>query len=188
MIKIPIKTIFTPQLVKTCSINPRIPIGTLWEFEHFRKGKLIDQWKQGNVTTDEGLNAFLDIMFHASTQITTWYMCTFEDDYTPLITNTYAVPGYTECTAIGEATRPAFNEAAASSKVITNSANKATFTYNATKTIYGAALVGGGTDGDTKGDAAGGGTLFASSQFATLKSVVNTDVLLVTCTITLADV
>lgn len=185
---IPIKTIITPELITQGQINPRIPVGTLWEFEHFRKGKLIDQWQQGNVTTDEGLDAFLDIMFHGSTQITTWYMCTFEDDYTPLITNTYAVPGYTECEAIGEATRPAFVEAAASSKVMTNSASKATFTYNATKDIYGAALVGGGTDGDTKGDAAGGGTLFASSAFDTSKSVVNTDVLLITCTITLADV
>lgn len=186
--RIPIKTIFTPDLIKRVQFNPRIPIGTLWEFEHYRKGQLIDQWQQGNVNTNEGLDAFLDIMFHASTQITTWYMCTFENDYTPLVTNTYAVPGYTECTAITEATRPAFDEAAASSKVLTNSANKATFTYNATKTIYGASLVGGGTDGNTKGNTAGGGTLFASSKFDASKSVVSTDVLLATCTITLADV
>ena len=185
---IPIKTILTPELISQSQINPRIPVGTLWEFEHFHKGQLIDQWQQGNINTNEGLDAFLDIMFHGSTQITTWYMCTFENDYTPLVTNTYAVPGYTECTAITEGTRPAFNEAAASSKVTTNSANKATFTYNATKTIYGAALVGGGTDPTVKGNTAGGGTLFASSAFAASKSVVSTDVLLVTCTITLADV
>jgi len=185
---IPIKTILTPELIAQSQLNPRIPIGTLWEFEHFRKGELIDQWQQGNVNTNEGLDAFLDIMFHASTQIATWYMCTFENDYTPLVTNTYAVPGYTECTAITEGTRPAFNEAAASSRVTTNSANKATFTYNATKTIYGAALVGGGTGPTEKGNTAGGGTLFCSSKFGTPKSVVTTDVLLVTCTITLADV
>ena len=185
---IPIETMITSELISQIKLNPRIPVGTLWEFEHFRKGRLIDQWQQGNVNTNEGLNGFLDVMFHDATKIATWYMCTFEDDYTPLITNTYAVPGYTECTAITEGTRPAFNEAAASSKVITNSANKATFTFNATKTIYGAALVGGGTDGNTKGNTAGGGTLFCSSKFGASKSVVNTDVLLVTCTITLADV
>lgn len=185
---IPIKTIITPELIGQAGFNPKIPVGTLWQFEHFRKGKLIDQWEQGNVTTDEGLNAFLDIMFHADTQITTWYMCTFEDDYTPLISNTYAVPGFTECTAITEGTRPAFGEAAASAKVLTNNASKATFTYNATKTIYGAALVGGGTDPTVKGDVAGGGVLFASSAFDTSKSVVSTDIILVTCTITLADV
>lgn len=185
---IPIKTIITPELISQKRFNPRIPVGTKWEFEHFRKGKLIDQWEQGNVNTDEGLDAFLDIMFHGSTQIATWYICTFENDYTPLITNTYAVPGYTECTAITEGTRPIYNEAAASSKMITNTANKATFTYNATKTIYGAALVGGGTNPTVKGDTAGGGTLFASSAFDTSKSVVSTDVLLITCSITLADV
>ena len=179
---IPIKTKFTPTLQKSDLLNLRIPIGTLWEFEHFRQGKLIDQWKQGNVTTDEGLNAFLDIMFHATTQITPWYLAVFENDYTPLVSNTYAVPGYTECTTYAPATRPEFVEAAASSKVLTNSASKASFTFNATKTIYGASLVSVVTKGDT-----GAGTLFASSKFATSKSVVSTDVLLVTCTITLAD-
>lgn len=259
---IPIETIITPELISLKKFNPRIPVGTKWEFEHFRKGKLIDQWEQGNVNTDEGLNAFLDIMFHNDTQIATWYLCTFETDVTPLVSHTYAVPGYTECTAIDEVTRPAFNEAAASAKVLTNSANKATLTYNATKTIYGAALVGGETavtgpiasfadygatvagtvlatdaahgcsstdvveitdttnyngtyvitvvDVDTfyftatwvasetgnwtnkssqkKGDVAGGGCLFCASKFGTSKSVASTDVLIVTCTITLADV
>lgn len=184
----PIKTIITPELISQQLLAPRIPIGTLWEFEHYRKNKLIDKWEQGNITTNEGLDGFLDIMFHGSTQVTTWYLAVFETDYTPLVTNTYAVPGYTECTAYGEGTRPAFNEAAASSKVTTNSANKATFTFNATKTIYGSSLVGGGTDPTVKGNTAGGGTLFCSSKFGTSKSVVDTDVLLVTCTITLADV
>ena len=185
---IPIKTNFSPILQKNASLNPRIPIGTLWEFEHYRQGKLIDQWKQGNVTTDEGLNALLDIMFHDATKIATWYLAVFEDNYTPLVSNTYATPGYTECTAYTEAARVAFVEAAASSKVITNSANKATFTFNATKTIYGASLVGGGSAPTNNTDTAGGGTLFASSAFATSKSVVATDILLVSCTITLADV
>lgn len=185
---IPIETNFSPILQKSDLLNLKIPIGTLWEFEHFRKGKLIDQWEQGNVNTNEGLNAFLDIMFHGATQIATWYMAVFEDDYTPLVTNTYAVPGYTECIAYAPATRPEFVEAAASGKVLTNSANKASFTFNATKTIYGASLVGGGSAATTKADTAGGGTLFASSKFGTSKSVVDTDVLLVSCTITLADV
>lgn len=185
---IPIKTILTPELITQSQLNPRIPIGTLWEFEHFRKGQLIDQWEQGNVNTNEGLDAFLDIMFHGLTQIATWYMIVFEDDVTPLVTHTYAVPGYNECTTYAPATRPEFVEAGASSKVLTNSASKASFTFNATKTIYGAGLVGGGTDPTVKDDVAGGGTLFCASKFATSKSVVSTDVLLITCTITLADV
>jgi hypothetical protein len=70
---------------------------------------------------------------------------------------------------------------------MTNSASKATFTISATKTIYGAFLCGGGTGAATKSDTAGGGTLFASSKFATAKEVVDDDVLMVVCSITLAD-
>ena len=184
---IPINTKFVPTLQKRGILDIRLPIGTLWEFEHFRQGKLIDQWKQGNVNTNEGLNAFLDIMFHGSAQITPWYMTVFESDYTPLVTNTYAVPGYTECTTYAPATRPEFEEAAASSLVLSNLASKASFTFNATKTIHGASLVGGGTDPTVKADTAGGGTIFASSKFDTSKSVVDTDVLLVSCTITVSD-
>ena len=158
-----------------------------WEFEIWRKGKLIDSWKQKNTCSAEGLNALLDIMFHGSTQITTWYIAIFESDTTPADGTTYATPVYTESTAYDEATRPAFNEAAASGKSITNSANKAEFTIDATKTIYGAALVGGGTGATTPGDAAGGGTLFCASKFASSKAVEDDDVLKVQITITVAD-
>jgi len=164
-----------------------IGIKSIWEWEHFREGKLIDTWKEPNIVTNEGLDALLDIMFHADTQLTTWYVLIFETDTTPAAGTTYATPVWTESAAYGEGTRPAYVEAAASSQSMTNSANKAVFTMNATKTIYGAALVGGGTDADTKSDAAGGGTLYCASKFAASKSVVNTDVLNVTITLTAAD-
>ena len=184
---IPVITKFDANVLKSAGANFRIPIGTEWKFEIVRAGKVIDKWTQGNVLTDEGLDAMLDIMFHASTQITTWYFAIFEDDHTPLITNTYAVPGYTESTAYTEAARVAFVEAAASSKSIGNSASKATFTMNASKTIYGASLVGGGTDPTDNTDTAGGGTLFCSAAFSAAKPLASTDVLLVQCIITLAD-
>jgi len=163
---LPLKTTFGAEIIRSQPVKSIIPVGTWWKIEHYRKGQLIDHW---------------------DTAIGTWYMGLFEDDYTPLVSNTYAAPGFTESTAYTEATRPAFVEAAASSKVTSNNASKAAFTMNATKTIYGAFLCGGGTDGSTKGNTDGGGTLFASSKFSSAKSVVNTDILLVSCTITLAD-
>ena len=165
----------------------KIKLRAHWEWEHIRNGKVIDAWEYDNYCSDEGLNALLDIMFHGSTQITPWYVEIFESDTTPDGDTTYAVPVYTPSTAYTEGTRPEYGEAAASSKSITNSANKATFTINATKSIYGAALVGGGSAPTTKGNTAGGGTLFSASKFAAMKSVVATDVLNVTITITLAD-
>jgi hypothetical protein len=123
-------------------------------------------------------------MFHGATQITTWYFVLFEADYTPLVTDTYAVPGYTETTAYDEATRPAFVEAESTAQSLDNSANKATFTFNTIKTIYGGALVGGGTDPTVKGDTAGGGTLYSSAKFSENKPVTSGDILKVWITLT----
>jgi hypothetical protein len=164
-------------------------VSSIWYWECYGKdGDL--KWKDSNHNrcVDEGLNALLDVMFHGTSQITTWYIAIFEDDYTPIAGNTYATPGYTESTAYDEATRPEFVEAAASGKSMTNSANKASFTMNATKTIYGGALVGGGTGASTKGDTAGGGTLYCSSKFSTSKPVESGDTLKVTVTLTASDV
>lgn len=185
---LPLNTAFGVELISKPSVKSIIPVGTWWKIEHYRKGQLIDHWEQKNVNTTQGLNHMLDVTFHGTPAIGTWYMGLFEDDYTPLITDTYASPGFTESTAYDEATRVAFVEAEATARVTTNSANKATFTISASKTIYGAFLCGGGTDPTVKGNTAGGGVLFASSKFATAKSVVDNDVLLVSCSITLADV
>lgn len=163
-------------------------VKSTWDWEQYRDGVLIGQWQESNICTDEGLNALLDIMFHASTQLTTWYLLIFETDTTPAAGTTYAVPVFTECTAYTEGTRPEFVEAAASGKSLTNSANKADFTMNASKTIYGAALVGGGTGASTKGNTAGGGTMYCASKFAASKAVESSDVLKVTCTLTASDV
>jgi hypothetical protein len=154
---------------------------------HDKDGNL--KWVEDahNIVTNEGLDAILDIMFHGSTQITTWYCLLFETDTTPAAGTTYATPVFTECEAYDEATRPEYEEAAASSQSTTNSANKAEFTMNASKTLYGAAIVGGGTHGNTKGDAAGGGTLFCAAKFGSSRSVVDDDVVQLTYTIGAAD-
>jgi len=169
-------------------IRPRFLIESIWDVEHWRGENLLSVTRDHNVCTAEGLNALLDIMFHGSTQITTWYVEIFESDTTPADGTTYAVPVYTPSTAYDEATRPAYVEAAAASKSITNSANKAVFTISATKTIYGAALLGGGAAATTKADVAGGGTMYCASKFGSAKSCVDDDVINVTITLTAADV
>ena len=149
-----------------------------------RAGRVIDEWEEPNLVVNEGLNALLDIMFHGSTQITTWYMGVFEGNYTPVATVTAATiaSASTECTAYASATRPEYVEAAASSQSITNSANRASFVFNATKTIYGAFLVSTSTKSGTSG------TLFSAARFSTSKSVENLDELLLTYTFTASSV
>jgi hypothetical protein len=55
---------------------------------------------------------------------------------------------------------------------------------NDTATIYGCALVGGGSAASTKADVAGGGVLYSASLFSAAKSVVATNVLSVGISIT----
>lgn len=163
---------------------------SLWDIECYGPdGKL--KWvsrENPNVMTNEGLNHLLDVLLHGSTQITDWFVIPFENDYTPIATNTYASPGITECTAYNEANRVAFNEAAASGQSVTNSANKATFNMNDTKTVYGAALVGGGTAADTKGDTAGGGILLCAAKFSASKPCESGDTLKITATVSAQNV
>ena len=139
-----------------------------------------------NIVTLQGKNALNDIMFHNATQISTWYVLIFNTNTTCVNTMTYATPVFTESTDYTEANRQAYVEAASSSQVTTNTASRAVFTMNGTTTIYGCALVGGGTDPTVKGNTAGGGTLYSASLFSAAKSVVATNVLSVGISITQA--
>lgn len=162
----------------------KLQVGGVFQGQHFRKGRLIDEWEDHNLVVNEGLNALLNIMFAGSTQIGTWYLGLFEGNYTPVATVTAATitSASTECTAYDEATRVAYNEAAAASQSITNSANRATFTFNATKTIYGAFMASSSTKSGTTG------TLFSAARFSAAKNVVAADQLLLTYTFTASSV
>ena len=154
-------------------------IGTL-----IRDGRIIEEFDDANLVVNEGLNALNDIMFHGSAQITQWYLGVFEANYTPVNTNTAAniASSATECTAYASATRPTYDEAASASQVTTNAASRASFVFNATKTIYGGFLISSSTKGGTSG------TLFAAAQFSSSKSVVNGDELLLTYAFTSSSV
>lgn len=161
-----------------------LKVGGIFAIEHIRKGELIDREEQHNLVVNEGLDHVLNTIFHSGTQIGTWYLGLFEGNYTPAANVTAATiaSAATETTAYDEATRPEYTEAAAASQSITNSANKATFTFNATKTIYGAFLVSNSTKGSTSG------TLFSAARFNTPKQVVDDDQLLLTYTFTASSI
>ena len=148
-----------------------------------RAGKVIDEFEDENLITNEGLNATLNIMLNAATQLTNWYLGLFTGNYTPVATDTAAsLPGNaTECTGYTGSSRPQWQPAAASGQSISNSASRASFTFNATQTIYGGFLVSTATINGT------GGTSFGAAQFATPKNVVNLDQLLLTYTFAAAS-
>jgi len=158
-------------------------IGGVFSNELIRDGVSLGVEQDHNIVVDEGLNNLLSVHFNAGTQITTWYVGIFEGNYTPVSTDTAAniTANSTESTAYTEANRVTWTEAAPSGQQVTNSASKATFTINATKTIYGAFLVSTNTKSGTAG------TLFSASKFAASRAVVNLDELLITYTISAAD-
>lgn len=159
---------------------PSIKVGGVFDVMHIRKGELIDHTQDHNLVVNEGLNHILDVVLHGTTQVTSWYIGVFEGNYTPVSTVTAATitSASTESTAYDETTRVAYDEAAASSQVTTNSSSKATFTFNATKTIYGAFLASASAKSATSG------VLLAAAKFGTAKAVVDDDQLLITYTFT----
>jgi len=155
-----------------------------YDCQIIRNGKVIDEWSEKNLVVNEGLNSLLNVMFNGAAQITTWYTGIYEGNYTPTATVTASniASSSTECTAYASSTRPEYVEAAASSQSITNSANRASFVFNATKTVYGAFLVSSNVKNGTTG------TLFSAARFDTSKSVESGDELLLTYTFTSSSV
>lgn len=160
-----------------------VMVGGVFEYEHWRGGELLSVDKHKNIIVDQGLNHVLDVVLHGTTPVSPWYVGVFEGNYTPVAGDTAATfpTNSTECTAYDEATRQEYVEAAAVSKSTSNSASKATFTFNATKTIYGGFLVSVSTKGGTTG------TLLAANRAAVAKSVTAADQLLIAYTISIAS-
>ena len=157
----------------------------IWTATHKDKyGNIISIEEWHNLITDEGYNHILDVICHGGTQIGTWYFAPFIDDYTPIATNTYASPGYTEATDThySESGRQEWPEDAPSGTSITNSI-AVTITAATSVTFYGIGLVGGGTSATTKADTAGGGILLSSGRFSTAKSLTNGETLDITYTL-----
>lgn len=136
----------------------------------FEKDKLLWEEKIENLITDEGINYLLNVGLVETTAISTWYLIPFETDYTPLTTNTYASKGFIESQAYNESIRQVYTISVTSTKSLNNTSYPAVMIFNATKTIYGLAVVGGSS---TKGDSASEGVLLAAGKFSTSKSLTS---------------
>lgn len=136
-----------------------------------------------NLVVNVGLQYMAGTALDGSTaRITTWYLGLYgaAASNTPAASDTMSShAGWTENTDYSEANRVTAVFAAATTanpSVVTNAANKANFTMNATTTIGGAFLTSDNTKGGTTG------TLFSAADFQSPgdRSVVSSDVLLVT--------
>jgi len=146
-----------------------------------KEGVLKWETRTHNMCFDTGINALLDIMFHGTTQITTWYIGLIDNGSSLAAGDTLAShAGWTENTEYGTpATRGEWTEGAASSKSMTNSSS-VDFTMNDSGTLDGAFLC----------SAASGtsGTLFAGAAFTGGdRTYESTNVIKITYTISGAD-
>lgn len=151
-------------------------VGGVFNGQIVRDGEVIDEFDCENLVVNQGLNSLLDVYLGGSTQIPTWYLGLFQGNYTPVATITAAAIASTatECVDYDEANRATFVPANAASQSITNAADRATFTFNNTRTIYGAFLVSSSVKNGTTG------VLFSAARFGTAKNVVDDDQLLLT--------
>lgn len=133
-----------------------------------------------NLIPTEGLNYMLGTALTGVAQSSTWYIALFEGNYTPVAGVTAATfpAAATESTAYAETNRVTWTPGSIAAGSVSNTASKAVFTMNATKTIYGIAQTSVATKSATTG------VLISAARFAASKAVVATDVLNVTSTIT----
>jgi hypothetical protein len=156
-----------------------------FEVSHYRQGKLLSKTIDKNKIPDAALNYILNTALAGGSQIATWYVGIFKNNYTPLASDTLGGGFLTSAgeaaasTDYSQASRPEYVEVAATAKSITNAASAATFTILTTFTAYGAFLCSAAS-GST-------GTLFAASLFSVSKAVVATDALAVTYVVNAAS-
>ncbi len=156
--------------------------------DHFRDGKLLHHCDQGgNTFTTEGMARILNIVFRAQTTEAAIYCGIFKNNVTPAVGDTAAAKlgaagTYGECQDADydspATNKPAYTIAATSTAVATNAAAPASFTMNASITVYGAFLSTVAAKTGTTG------TLFCAKAFTTPRAVIADDVLAVTYQIT----
>jgi hypothetical protein len=159
-----------------------IPMG-VFDVEHRRMGDMLARVAGSNVIPTEALNHILSVIIAGGAQALTWYTALFEGNVTPGATLTAATftATTTECTAYDETTRVEFKEGTPTAGVIDNASNRAIFTMNATKTVYGGALLTASAKSATTG------TLLAAARFSAPRNVVAADELSVRYTLTLTS-
>jgi hypothetical protein len=177
-------------LVKLMGLQGRFQV------EHIRNGVVLGVHEFPNGIVNEGKNKLLDVMFHGTTQIGTWYpglidntgysALAADDAYVDINQAGNAWDEFASYTDAGNAssttTRPEWTEGAASGQSITNG-TVVVFDITGSGTVKGLFLAGG-ANAQTKSDHTAGNTLWATALFAGGDvAVQNADQLKVTYTV-----
>jgi len=128
------------------------------------------KWEEENLVVAEGINRIFDVMFHADTQVTTWYLGLISGATAPIDGDTLASHGFTEYkNYTGD--RKEWIEGAASNKVIETATPSQRAEFDFTETIE---ITGGLLCSVETGDV---GTLFSAALFTTSRTLNDGDTL-----------
>ena len=158
--------------------NVNIGLANFWKVTCLDKDGNI-KWEENNknIIVTAGLNHILDTQFHATTQVTTWYIG-LKGAGPPVAADTMASHGSWAELAGYSGNRKEWTEGAASAGSMTNSSS-VDFTINATATVAGAFLNTAATGTS--------GTLYGVVDFSSSRAVISGDTLQVTVTVTAAS-
>jgi len=164
-------------------LAPKAVIGGRISGKIIREDRVIDEFACENIVVNQGLNYLLGAALGAQSVVTSWFIGLFNNNYTILASDTAATISANagETTQYTAGTRQAWSSAPPASQSISNSAIPASFTFNASLTVYGAFMISSSAINGTSG------TLFSGAQFGSAKAVVNTDILQLTYTFTAAS-
>jgi len=158
--------------------NVDIGLANFWKVTCLDKDGNI-KWEENkkNLIVTAGLNHILDVEFHATTQVTAWYIGLKGAGSVAAGDTMASHSGWAELTGYA-GNRKEWTEGAASSGSMTNGSS-VDFTINATATVAGAFLNTAATGT--------GGTLYGAVDFSSARSVIDGDTLQVTVTVTAAS-
>lgn len=165
-------------------IEDKAHFGFKYTVEHLRNGVVIDREVSTNLIPVEGINYLLNAGLKGGAQLGAWYMGIYENNYTPQasdVSATFPGGGFAgECTAYDEVSRVPVTLGDVAAGAVASTAN-ATFTANATKTVYGGFLSSSSAKGGLTG------VLVSAVKFGSAKTLQAGDVLSVSASLSIVS-
>ena len=169
------------ELIKPPQFDDVIKHLGAYTLHHYDKnGNLLQSIKFNNGIVDAGVQHAYDCVFHAGSQITTWFIGLIDNSGFTALANADTMAshaGWNEFTTYTEATRVEWDEAATSGRTIA-SATPADFSITGSGTIKGGFLVSNSAKSGTTG------VLWSTGVFANPPTVANGETLKITYSLT----
>lgn len=173
-----------PTMRRGRGISSALDLKGRYTVEHYRKGKLLNNYAFNNGITDAAKNDLLDVYFNDGTKKTTWYIGLINNSgFTALATTDTLSShgGWTEFSSYelsSEVTtdRPAWGQGAAATKQLTN-ASAVSYIFTGSGTIAGIFVC------SQQVKASSTGTLWSTGLFGAALAVETDDELRVTYTL-----